>query len=256
MIGRLGSQNILNRIGCHSLLTLANPQSWFLATRHITQIYGLCDPLLVLQQPMAKVRWKSVCRSRVIRHWELQYRAEAATLDSLAFFKPNFFSLAQPHKILTNAGSPYEVDKALTVLRMLSGRYITDHRARHWTPGSSGACRLCPPPTQGPARRGDLAHQLLFCEPLAPARTRVLRLWENHLATRPHLLPLVSHYTLGATVELHLSFLLDPTSLPLVITAAQAHGEVVYQDLLYMSRVWCHSIHQMRMNMLKVYGIL
>ena len=256
MIARLGSENILNHIGCHSLLTLSNPQSWFLSARHITQLYGLCDPLLALQQPMAKAKWKSVCRSRVIRHWELKYRAEANSLDSLIFFRPNFFSLAQPHRILTAAGSPYEVDRALIVLKMLSGRYITDYRARHWTPGSTGACRLCPAPPQGPAPRGDLAHQLLFCPTLAPARNRVLEQWEGHMAPRLHLLPLVSHHTLGASVELHLSFLLDPTSLPLVISAAQEYGEVLYQDLLYMSRVWCSSIHNMRINLLKVYGTL
>ena len=255
MLGRLGSENILNKIGCHSLLTLANPQSWFLSARHITQLYGLCDPLLALQQPMPKAKWKSLCRSRVIRHWELQYRADANSLDSLIFFRPNFYSLTRPHRVLTTAGSPYEVEKALSVLRMLSGRYITDHRARHWTPGSSGACRLCPGPAHGPAPLGDLAHQLLFCAPLSPARTRVLEMWEAYMAPRPHLLPLVSHYTLG-TPETHLSFLLDPTSLPLVITAAQNFGEVLYRDLLYMSRSWCHSIHTMRMSLLKVYGIL
>ena len=256
MLGRLGSDNILNRIGCHSLLTHANPESWFLAARYVTQLYGLCDPLLALQQPLPKSRWKSLCRSRVIRHWEVQYRAETEALESLLFFRANFFSLARPHRILTSAGSPYEVEKSLTVLRMLSGRYVTDHRARHWMPGSTGACRLCPASPQGPAPKGDLAHQLLFCVSLAPARTRVLELWEAHMAPRPHLLPLVSHYTLEASVELHLPFLLDPTSLPLVITAAENHGEVLYGDLLYMSRSWCHSIHNMRMNLLNVFGIL
>ena len=76
------------------------------------------------------------------------------------------------------------------------------------------------------------------------------------MAHRPHLLPLVSHHTLDASVKLHLSFLLDPTSLPLVISAAQEYGEVLYGDLLYMRRVWCSSIHNMRINLLKVYGIL
>ena len=76
------------------------------------------------------------------------------------------------------------------------------------------------------------------------------------MTPRPYLVPLVSHYTLGASAQLHLSFLLDPTSLPLVISAAQEYGEVLYGDLLYMSRVWCSSIHNMRINLLKVYGIL
>ena len=75
------------------------------------------------------------------------------------------------------------------------------------------------------------------------------------MTPRPYLVPLVSHYTLGASAQLHLSFLLDPTSLPLVIAAAQVQGEVLYRDLLYMSRAWCHSIDKMRINMLKVYGI-
>ena len=140
---------------------------------------------------------------------------------------------------------------------MLSGRYVTDHRARHFDQSNpSGACRLCPlPEAGGPGPAGDLPHQLLYCEALAQARTRVVQLWSAHLVDRPHLLPIVTHHTLGSEQD-RMAFLLDPSSCSLVIAGGQVHGQVVYQDCHYLSRVWCHGTHVLRMKLLKMNGIL
>ena len=95
MIARLGPSGILDKLGRHSLLTAENKGSWFLAARRTTQRYNLPDPLLVLQQPLPKGRWKSLCRSKVISWWETHYRGEADVLLSLVYFNPHFFSLSQ-----------------------------------------------------------------------------------------------------------------------------------------------------------------
>ena len=72
MISRLGPTGILNKIGRDSLLTASNKGSWFLAVRRTTQQYGLPDPLIVLQQPLPKCRWKSLCKGMVMKWWEAQ----------------------------------------------------------------------------------------------------------------------------------------------------------------------------------------
>ena len=131
MISRLGPQGILDRLGRHALLTARNKGSWFLAVRRICQKYSLPDPLIVLQQPLPKARWKSLCKSCVVRWWEEQFRGEAAGLTSLANFNPHYFSLTKTHRTLSLAGSPHEVSKATTVMLMLSGRYNTCHHTRH-----------------------------------------------------------------------------------------------------------------------------
>ena len=94
--------------------------------RRVCEQYGLPDPLLTLQTPPTKASWKSLTKARVVDWWLVRYRGEALTLDSLIHFKPQYYSLTRPHRILSSASSPYEVSRANTVCRMLSGRYITD----------------------------------------------------------------------------------------------------------------------------------
>ena len=248
MIGRLGRDGILFRIGCNSLANATNSKSWFISVRHVTQKYGLTDPLLVLQEPGLKTTWKASCRKQVTLWWEEYFRGQAAMLQSLAYFKASWFSLSRPHMIITAAGSPYEVSRAGIILLMLSGRYITDHRSRRWDKSNpEGKCRLCPTP----APTGDLAHQLLSCNALEPARTKAVLLWGKFAAQHPYLQPLVTQFSLGTTEEA-IAFLLDPCSCPMVITAAQHLKEHdIFKDCLYLSRAWCYGNHHLRMKLLK-----
>ena len=256
MIGRLGPHGILDRLGRHSLLTACNKGSWFLATRRICQKYSLPDPLIVLQQPLPKARWKSLCKSQVVRWWECQFRGEAAGLTSLVNFNPHYFSLIKTHRTLSLAGSPHEVSKATTVMLMMSGRYITCHHTRHWDmSNTAGACKLCPSSPECPAPPGTLQHQLLLCPALQPAYASAARLWTEFLAARPLLQPVVAEYTLGS-LESSLQFLLNPSALPSVIRAAQLLGQGVYSDCHYLSRTWCHSTHVLRLKLLKDRGFI
>jgi hypothetical protein len=254
MIGRLGPECILNRIGRQSLLE-AVTGSWFVAARRVTVQYGLTDPLLVLQQAPTRRRWKAMVRSKVIDWWEQKFRGEAEHLASLRHFKPHFFSLTHTHNTFVSAGSPYEVRRATTVSRMLSGRYITCHRTRHWDRSNpDGLCRLCPGPG---SPTGDLPHQLLACEALAPARARAARHWAAYMATRPYLAALVPECTLGpGPVEAQLAFLLDPSSCPAVISAAQQLGPTVLTDCHLLGRVWCHGTHVLRIKLLRLHGFI
>ena len=257
MIGRLGPSNILNRIGRHSLLAAANLQSWFIQVRRISCMYQLPDPLLILQLPPPKARWKSQCRGRVLDYWERKYRGEATLLPSLLHFKPHFFSLAKTHATFSTAGSPYEVGRATVVARMLSGRYITDHRTRHWDrTNPAGNCRLCPHFNVGSVpKTGDIVHQLLYCAGLAAARARAVQHWTVQLSKKAHLQPLIALIAASHPDEF-LAFLLDPSSVPGVIQAAQTYGATVYQDCHHLSRVWCYGNHIMRMKLLKFFGYL
>ena len=253
MIGRLGRDGILCRIGCNSLVRAVNAKSWFITVRHVTQKYGLSDPLLVLQQPVSKTLWKTTCRRQVTLWWENYFRGQAAMLQSLAHFKSNWFSLSRPHMIITAAGSPYEVSRAGVVLLMLSGRYITDHRSRRWDKTNpDGKCLLCP----APAPTGDLTHQLLFCNALEPARTKAVLQWGKFAAERPHLKPLLTHYSLGSKEDA-IAFLLDPCSCPMVISTAQdLKDQAIFKDCLYLARVWCYGNHHLRMKLLKNLGLI
>ena len=95
----------------------------------------------------------------------------------------------------------------------------------------------------------DLEHSLVRCPAHRTARTRVLAMWADYLATRPHLATVVEHYTDTAGTDL-VQFLVDPSVLPQVITLRQEHGEEVINAVFYLTRTFCYSIHRCRLKLL------
>jgi hypothetical protein len=261
MLARQGEESILQQVGRQALMYSGkgSHRSWFLQLRTISQQYGLPDPLLTLQSPPTKQSWKSLCKAKVISWWETRLRGEASLLTSLTYFNPSFMSLNTPHSVWSMAETPFEVSKACTVASMLSGRYVTDHRARHWTQSNpEGLCLLCL--IKGfPETPGTLEHLLLRCPALASARTQSTTHWSAYMVDKPALLPIVSHHTLTPGKEgetLHMQLLLDPTSCPIVITATQALGKGILSHLLYLGRTWCHTHHLKRRKLLKLYNFI
>ena len=237
-------------------------KSWFLGIRAICQQYGLPDPLQVIQSPPSKDSWKRQCKSKVISQWEEKLRGEAALLPSLVYFRPSHMSLTTPHPLWALAESGFEVSKAITVANMLSGRYVTDYHARHWSrTNPEGFCQLCLafPASGHVTTLGTLEHLLLKCPALAETRAKCTSHWATYLVDKPFLLPIVTHHTLTPGLhgeKLQMELLLDPTSCPLVIAAAQSMGTGIISHFLYMTRTWCHAHHLRRKRLLKLYNII
>ena len=100
---------------------------------------------------------------------------------------------------------------------MLSGRYRTCWLRRHWSGDSSGNC--CIPGCGGVP--GALQHLVTGeCPALFSVLSRCLALWTSVLAENEMLRPVVHKYCLGPP-EYFLSFLVDPTTLPEVISLTQ-----------------------------------
>ena len=159
-------------------------------------------------------------------------------------------SLSTPHPIWTTAGSPFEVRKATISAKMLSGRYRTDRLMRHWSKSNPhGLCRL--PGCSG--EQGTLHHILLSCPALAEARGKCVAHWSAFLVPRPWLFPLVSHYTLGDDSQ-HLHFLLDPSTLPMVLSAAKTNN-MMLSGCFYLARTWNFTIHLTRQKLMKLWNI-
>ena len=159
-------------------------------------------------------------------------------------------SLSSPHPIWTKAGSPFEVKKAVISARMLSGRYRTDRLTRFWSKSNPrGLCRL--PGCTG--EEGSIQHILLFFPALAPSRTKQIKHWSSFLVPRPWLFPVVAHYTLGSP-EQHLQFLLDPSTLPLVISSSREHPDIL-RSSLYLSRTWNFVLYLEREKTMKQWNL-
>ena len=159
-------------------------------------------------------------------------------------------SLSSPHPIWTSANSPFEVRKAVVSARMLSGRYRVEMLCRHWSRSNrEGLCRL--PGCDGCA--GTVEHLLLHCPALAATRLKLISHWSAFMVSRPWLLPIVSHHTLGED-NLHMQFLIDASVLPLVISSSRTSPEIL-QSCLYLARTWNFAIHLSREKLRKLWNI-
>ena len=168
-------------------------------------------------------------------------------------------SLTTTHPIWAMAETPFEISKATTVANMLSGRYVTHHRARYWsTSNPEGHCQLCILSSH-PLTPGTLEHLLLKCPVLAETRLNSIHHWSAYLTDKHTLLPILAHHTLSPGKEgdqLHVQFLLDPSTCPAVVLALQELGSGVLSHLLYLTRTWCHAQHLKRRRLLKLYNII
>ena len=124
MICRL-PENILNAIAKDKLYSEPDSSSsWFVQIRHLCTQYSLPSPLFLLYNPPPKSSFKTLAKKRIVDYWQEHYRSEAHSLPSLKYFKPQFMSLLKPHPLWTTCkGNSYEVNKSVTVARLLSGRY-------------------------------------------------------------------------------------------------------------------------------------
>ena len=152
-------------------------------------------------------------KSAVTDFWEKKLCYDAAELSSLTYFKSQFYSLSNPHLIWVTAGSnPYEVEKAVTQARMISGRYRCEKLRRHWSQNTAGYCELEPCFSDNTV--GSLEHMLLDCKGLSESRSAVLTLWRRKLESYPALKLIIQNLTNLTSVQ----FLLDPGATPEVIT--------------------------------------
>ena len=175
-------------------------------------------------------------------------RLEASYLPSLSHFCPQFFSLTTPHRLWLSAGNnQYEVSKARIQLLFLSSQYPCGSRTKHWSPENrNGYCTF--PQCMEKEIVENPEHLLLHCPSYEKARLSLISmcLKLNH----PVSFSLVTRSLLTASPKSHLQLLLDCSSLPEVISAAQHFGETIYNDLFYVARSWCFTIHRERMKRL------
>ena len=142
-------------------------KSWFSQILSLCTMYGLEHPLELLESPPKKKSLKEAVNTKVLHYWEIKLRDEASALSSLLYFSPIKGSLSSPHPLWLSAGSSsFECRKAVTHARMLSGRFMTEYLARHWSENKGGYCTF----QSCTGLIGTLEHMLIWCHPLAHTR--------------------------------------------------------------------------------------
>ena len=249
MITRLQG-SMLHRHAIHVLVhSKTSTKSWFHQIRNICLQYKLPHPVLLLQEPPKKILFKTMVTKAVISFWEDKLRAEASLLSSLQHFQPNYMSLIKPHPLWLTAGaSSYEVIKATIQAKMLSGRYRTELFCSHWSQNKAGVCLLSS--CNGRFVPEDLPHILRDCPQLEETRLQ-LKHFTAKYSTNLHesITDIVQQFTDPSHPQ-NIQFLLDCSSLPVVITLSQQLGGDVLFHLFHISRTWCYSLHRERLKYL------
>ena len=158
--------------------------SWVLQLRELCLQYHLPHPIILLNQPMSKLAFKTLVRNHVQSFWQEKLRHEASCLTSLVYFRPAYMSLSRPHPLWTTAKfNPYESNKARIQARMLSGRYRTEAVCRFWSSNSGGYCLL--PACEGLETKEDIKHVLVHCESLSFARAGLINFVTSQTSSLP-----------------------------------------------------------------------
>ena len=154
-------------------------------------------------------------------HCHRKLSEEVKVRSSLKFLKPDFLPLGTgPHAILKSCGSSVSCIRAATIqIQILSGKYHTDYKVSKWTDDSGvcslGKCGFYP---------GDIQHLLSsLCPVLGPALKENLSRGLPSLEEYPDLYDIVSTaYKEGP--EIWCSFVVDPTTHPVMIQYKQLYG--------------------------------
>ena len=91
-------------------------------------------------------------------------------------------------------------------------------------------------------------HVLLCCPSYDETREYLLQLCQSlpNQVSADIITTVLSTYSTRDIMQL----ILDPSVIPIVIRSAQIHDTQVYNDLFYIGRTWCFSIHRERLKRL------
>ena len=159
-------------------------------------------------------------------------------------------SLTTPHPIWTTAGSsPACVAMATVQAVMLSGRYYTEALCSHWSKNKTGVCLLSAMDCKDTVE--DIRHILQICPALSPTRHNLALYTEEYTKKieNPEIGALLTNLC-DTNKHNFVDFLLDCSSLPVVIAGVQQHGQVVLHHLFRVTRTWVYVLHRDRLRIL------
>ena len=173
--------NVLNTIASNILTSMTDKDtSWFAQIRALCFRYALPHPLIQLNNPLTKDKFKTLLKQNIVQYWQEHLRRKVRNsekeMTSLKYFHPQFMSLLRPHPILTTAATSYDTNKLIIQLRMLSGRYRVGSLTKHFSSNNTGICELCN------SEEENLSHLLIpRCSPLKERRDVLLSFSRNIL---------------------------------------------------------------------------
>ena len=224
--------------------------SWFDQIRDLCLLYTLPHPIDLLCLPPTKPKFKILVKKKIISHWEVILRSEAASLSSLTYFHPEFMSLTRPHHLWVTAGSsPPKICMASVQANLLSGRYRTEALARHWSQNKMGVCMVSSECSNSGTVE-DIQHFLQVCPAFVGVRNSMASYTIEVTNKLDDYLKMQIRTLCSPSNENFCQFLLDCSTLPIVISLTQSYGSHILSVLFEISRTWIFSLHRERLRRL------
>ena len=244
---RLGD-NILAKHARYVFSSSNTSKSWFWRLRTLCLQYGLPHPIDWLSSQPSKMQVKTMAKAAVLQYWLALLRTQASSLSSLRYLKTEYMGLTKCHPIFTTCGaSPWEVEKATTQARLLSGRYRVEALSGHWVPWNrTGLCSLTSCWGSETNHKGTVESLLLSCPSLAATRADMMEVCWSFL----NRFPIPSSLATECWTLDPVQFLLDCSTMGPVIAAVQKDGESVMYPLFKVTRNICHALHNARVSLL------
>ena len=209
-------------------------KSWFLRIVTICEKYGLPHPIELMKNPPTKMHFKSTVKQKVLSFWHYTLRTECSQLQSLKYFKPEFYSLTQAHYIWTStSGFPFETSKSTVLAKMISGRFRSEMFCRRFSNNSHGYCLS--PLCHNVA--GTMEHILVTCPSFNVLREYLCSMCLKHTVMFPVLHQTVKD-VLNCNEETKVQFFLEPMSFHAVKSAALTYGPQFLQTTCYITRTF------------------
>ena len=209
---------------------------WSGLVRKTAATYGLPDPLLYMMNPWRPDRWRSHCRTAIVKFWdkklreELEYNKDGVIKSSSIFVDTESVSTTHPMRIWQQAGlSSQNVKEATPVSWMFCGTYFTRELLFKMKKSKSPAC-VCNNSTIE-----NLSHFLLTCDLYSEIRQQYI---PKYLQLNKNILKICHDET-----KILIS-ILDPLSckLPSEVTTNWTSVSAVYA----LSRKFVHRMHLKR----------
>ena len=219
-----------------------NIRTWAVHIRHLCSQYGLEDPLQYLSRdPPSRESWKELIMTKIACYHENHLRSMARTNSLMTFFNVNLLSLrGKYHPALADLNTSWDVAKARSHLKFISGNYLT-YQIKAEQSGGSPRCRICES-----GHPETIEHIIISCKTLDSYRKGILIEFQQLCkSTRNNL-----NFDLFLEDETSLcQFIIDPTSMNL--TNRVSLSDPLVQQFFKLSRDICHTLDKARMEMLK-----
>lgn len=216
---------------------------WSAHVRLVCQMYGLPDPLSLMQQPaITKAQWKTLVKVKITAFHEAELRQRALKSESLKYFNVQLLGLTgRPHQVIMSANDKRSIEKLRIHLKFLTGDFLSYAKLAR-NQGGDPYCRLCLAPVE------NTQHILTECRLTANVKERLYPELVNLVAD---ISPLSSLLDRSKTPNSLLTqFIIDPASMNLPNSHRISYQHPRLPDLYRLSRDWCYAVFKCRGHLL------